>query len=80
MGVGVAVHMGVVCVAGLLDDGIEAVVLVGSVLDVSYRAVGLVQRVASVNLVSVAVLPLTLHVVCVRVVHGVVELVVRLGL
>lgn len=80
VGVGVPVDVGVVAVAALLDDGVESVVFVRGVLYMTDCAVSLVERVPSMDLVAVPVFPLALHVVCVRVVDRVVELVVGLRL
>lgn len=67
--------LGVVRLAGLVDDGVETVVLVGGVLDGADGAVGVVHGVFALDNISVASLPLVLEVSSVRVVNCVVKLV-----
>jgi hypothetical protein len=67
-------------VADLLDDGVEAVVVVGRVLDHPDCAVGFVHRVRALHHVSVPLLVGGLHVAGVRVVYAVVVCVFRVGL
>lgn len=63
-----------------LDDRVEAVVIVGGVLDDPHAAVRLVNAVRAVNDVAVPHLVLRLHVAGVRIVHSVIEGVLRMGL
>ena len=67
-------------VADLLDDGVEAVVVVGRVLDHADRAVGLVHAVGALDYVAVALLVRGLDVAGVGVVHTVVVRVFGVGL
>lgn len=71
---------GVNGVTDLLDDGVEAVVIVGGVLDHSDGAVGLVHAVGTLDDVSVALLVGRLDVTGVGVVNAVVVGVLRVGL
>lgn len=57
----------------LLDNCVEAIVIVGGVLDDPHRAVRLIDAVRAVHYVTVAYLVLGLHVARVGVVHPVVE-------
>lgn len=59
--------------AGAVHDGVEAVVGVGRVRDGTRRAVGFEQGILALHHVTVAFLPLRLHVPGVDVVHSVVE-------
>jgi hypothetical protein len=72
--------LGVVRLAGLVDDGVESVVLVGGVLDGADGAVGVVNGVLALDNVTVAGFPLVLEVSGMRVVHCVVKLVLGVGL
>jgi len=76
----VAVMLGVVRLAGLVDDGVESIVLVGGVLDGADGAVGVVNGVLALDNVAVAGFPLVLEVSGMRVVHCVVKLVLGVGL
>lgn len=67
-GKGCGVHR----VAALVYDGVEAVVVVGGVGDRADRAVGLHQAVLTLHYISVALLPLVLHIPRVVVLHTVV--------
>ncbi|KAJ8872218.1 hypothetical protein PR048_025820 [Dryococelus australis] len=60
-------------VANLLDNGVEAIVVVGGVLDHPDGAVRLSQRVLSLHHVAITVLGLALHVARVQVLHAVLE-------
>lgn len=64
----------------LVDDGVEAVVVIGRVVDGAHRAVGLDERVLPLDDVPVALLRLRLDVARVRVLDAVVERVLRVGL
>lgn len=66
--------------AGVVDDSVEAVVVVGGVLHFTYGAVGFEERVLAVHDISVAALVLRLVVAGVSVRHGVRELVVGVRL
>uniref|UniRef100_A0A182IQL9 Uncharacterized protein n=1 Tax=Anopheles atroparvus TaxID=41427 RepID=A0A182IQL9_ANOAO len=65
---------------GLVDDGVESVVVIGGVVDGAHRAVGFDQRVLSLDDVTVALLSLRLDVSGMRVLDAVVERVFRVGL
>lgn len=67
-------------VSDLLDDGVEAVVVVGGVLDNADRAVGFVDAVGALDDIPVALLVRRLYVTGVGVVHTVVVGVFRVGL
>ena len=67
----------VVGVSSLPDHRVEAMVVVGRVVDCTSCAVGFQQAVATLDDVAISRLPLVLHVPGVRVMHGVVELVLR---
>jgi hypothetical protein len=71
---------GVGGVSGLGDDGVESVVVIGGVVDGAGGAIGLQKAVLSLDDISVAVLALALDITGVGVVHGVVELVLRVAL
>lgn len=64
----------------LLDDGVEAIVIVGRVLDDPDATVGLVYAVGSVHYVTVSNFVLRFDVTGVGVVHAVVERVLGVGL
>uniref|UniRef100_A0A182FFN3 Uncharacterized protein n=1 Tax=Anopheles albimanus TaxID=7167 RepID=A0A182FFN3_ANOAL len=73
------IDLRVMSMANLLDDGLEAAVLVGLVLNDALGTVSLVQRVLSLDNVTIPDLPLALVVTGVRVLHSVLELVLRVG-
>lgn len=65
--------------SGLVDDGIESVVVVGGVVDSANGTVGLHQRVLSLDHVAVTLLGLRLDVSGVGVLDAVVERVLGVG-
>lgn len=65
--------------SGLVDDGVESVVVIGSVVDSSDRAIRFNQAVLSLDDISVAFLGLALDVSGMRVLDAVVERVFRVG-
>lgn len=72
--------LGVVRLAGLVHDSVEAIFLVGGVLDSADGAVGVVNGVFALDNVAVASLPLVLEIAGMGVVHCVVILVLGVGL
>lgn len=67
---------GVMCVADLLDDGIEAVDFVRCVVNDAFGAIRLDQRVRSFDFISVARFPRLFVVAGVQVLHGIAKFVV----
>uniref|UniRef100_A0A182QMY0 Uncharacterized protein n=1 Tax=Anopheles farauti TaxID=69004 RepID=A0A182QMY0_9DIPT len=71
------VHLRVMGMANLLHDGFETAVLVRLVLDDTLRTVGFMQRVLSLDDIAITHFPLALVVSGVRVLHSILELVLR---
>lgn len=66
--------------SALVDDGVEAIVIIGGVLHGAHRTVGLDQRVGALDNIAIAHLMLRLHIAGVRVGHTVVVVVLGVGL
>jgi hypothetical protein len=71
MFVAMAMTLIVLCMSDALNMGSEASLLVRRVLDDSLRAIGLVQGVFALDLVAIAVLPLSMVVLGVWIVHAI---------
>lgn len=65
-----------VCVADLLDDGIESVNFVRCVVDDAFGAVWFDQRIRSLDFVAMTRLPRLLIVTGVQILYGVAEFIV----